>query len=178
VATYDPRTSEISRLEAMNMPSRGFSSHGMDVVPSSSNPNELFLYLINHRTPVDGRDARVVGADSSIEVFKTVVGSHKMVHHATFEDPLIMTPNDIVGSPDGKSFHITNDHGTKTGAVSNGIMCHCSFFHVSNRPEYFTNTFDQQRLLYTAMLIKDANTRRQKCFQITVLQERGMIPSM
>lgn len=128
MATYDPRTSEISRLEAMNMPSRGFSSHGMDVVPSSSNPNELFLYLINHRTPVDGRDARVVGADSSIEVFKTVVGSHKMVHHATFEDPLIMTPNDIVGSPDGKSFHITNDHGTKTGAVSNGIMCHCSFF--------------------------------------------------
>jgi len=26
-----------------------------------------------------------------------------------------MTPNDIVGSPDGKSFWFTNDHGSKTG---------------------------------------------------------------
>lgn len=123
IATYDPRTSTVSRLDVTNMPSRGFSSHGMDVVPSSSNPNELYLYLINHRPPVDGRDARVVGADSSIEVFKTFVGSQKMVHHATIEDPLIITPNDIVGSPDGKSFHVTNSLGTKVGAVSNSICC-------------------------------------------------------
>jgi arylesterase / paraoxonase len=109
------------------MPSHGFSSHGMDVVPSSSNPEELFLYLVNHRAPVNGRDARVVGADSVIEVFKTVVGSRAMVHHATFEDPLIMTPNDIVGSPDGKSFHITNYFGTKTGTVSNHINVHVPF---------------------------------------------------
>jgi hypothetical protein len=122
IATYDPRTSTVTRLDVTNMPSRGFSSHGMDVVTFSSNPDELFLYLVNHRIPIDGRDAFVVGADSSIEIFKTSVGSRKMVHHATIEDPLIMTPNDIVGFPDGKSFYITNDHGTKVGAVSNHVI--------------------------------------------------------
>jgi len=117
VATYNPRTSTVSRLDVTNLPSRGFSSHGMDVVPSSSNPNELFLYLVNHRTPAGGKNVWVVGADSSIEIFKTTVGSQTMVHHATIEDPLIITPNDVVGSPDGKSFHVTNDYGTKVGAA-------------------------------------------------------------
>ena len=122
VAMYNPRTYRVSRLNVTNLLSRGFSSHGMDVVPSSSNPSELFLYLVNHRTPVGGKNPWVVGADSSIEIFKTTVGSQSMVHHATIEDPLIMTPNDVVGSPDGKSFHITNDSGTKVGAVSNHLM--------------------------------------------------------
>ena len=128
VATYNPRTSTVSRLDVKNMPSRGFSSHGMDIVSSSSNPNELFLYLVNHRPPADGKNAWVVGADSSIEIFKTSVGSQTMVHHATIEDPLIMTPNDVVGSPDGKSFHITNDYGTKAGAVSNHVMLYHPIF--------------------------------------------------
>lgn len=118
VATYDPRTSRISPLELLNFPSsRGLSLHGMDVVPSSSNPSELFVYLINHRTPLGTRPASEVGADSVIEVFKTAIGSTNLTHIKTVEDSIIITPNDLVGSADGKSFYFTNDHGAKVGLV-------------------------------------------------------------
>lgn len=118
IATYDPRTSTISRLDVTDYKSdRGLSVLGMDVVPSTSNPDDLFLYLPNHRAPTDGKNAREVGADASIEIFRTFAGSRKMVHLATIEDPLIITPNDIVGSPDGKSFYFTNYYGSKVGAT-------------------------------------------------------------
>jgi hypothetical protein len=160
------------------MPNRGFSSHGMDVVPSSSNPDELFLYLVNHRAPVDGRDARIVGADSSIEVFKTFVGSRQMVHHATFEDRLIMTPNDVVGSPDGKHFHITNHYGSKAGAVSNNIDVVVSFFHFPGRTGCYLNFYNREVMSYTAKLKMDANWQHHAYTQVTVSQERIMILSM
>ncbi|TFK44268.1 serum paraoxonase/arylesterase [Crucibulum laeve] len=114
VATYDPKSSSITRLKVVGYDSpRGLSLHGMDVVPSS-NPNQLFVYLVNHRAPLDGI-AEKVGADSSIEVFTTTVGGNTLTHVKTVEDPVIITPNDVVGSADGKSFFFTNDHGEKTG---------------------------------------------------------------
>lgn len=87
----------------------------MDVVPSASDPDMLFVYVVNHRVPLDPRER---GADSAIEVFVTRVGSGKARHVATVEDAaVIVTPNDVVGHPDGRSFHFTNDHGAKTGPV-------------------------------------------------------------
>ncbi|KAF9462475.1 hypothetical protein BDZ94DRAFT_1261459 [Collybia nuda] len=116
VATYNPKNKRITRLEISNYNSyRGLSLHGMDVVPSSSNSKELFVYLINHRAPLGGREAPKVGADTSIEIFKTSTGSPKLVHQATIEDSLLISPNDVVGSPDGKSLYFTNDIGKKTG---------------------------------------------------------------
>jgi sugar lactone lactonase YvrE len=90
----------------------------MDVVPSSSNPSDLFVYLVNHRAPLGGVLAKDVGADSAIEIFKTTVGAKNLTHLKTVESPVIITPNDIVGSPDGKSLYFTNDHGEKVGLVS------------------------------------------------------------
>jgi sugar lactone lactonase YvrE len=75
------------------------------------------VYLVNHRKPIGGKDAEEVGADSSIEIFKTTVGSETLTHITTIEDQVIITPNDLVGSPDGKSFYFTNDHGSKTSYV-------------------------------------------------------------
>ncbi|KAF8160654.1 hypothetical protein B0H34DRAFT_697546 [Crassisporium funariophilum] len=118
VATYDPKTSRINRLQVRNFESsRGLSLHGMDVVPSSSNPSELFVYLVNHRAPLGKLLAKEVGADSVIEVFKTTIGGTTLTHIKTVEDPIIITPNDIVGAADGKSFYFTNDHGVKVGHV-------------------------------------------------------------
>jgi hypothetical protein len=118
VATYNPKTSAITRLEVQGFESpRGLSLHGMDVVPSSSNPSELFVYLVNHRAPPGDLLAKDVGADSVIEIFKTVLNSKNMTHIKTVKDPVIMTPNDIVGSPDGKSFYFTNDNGAKAGLI-------------------------------------------------------------
>ncbi|KDR75056.1 hypothetical protein GALMADRAFT_248922 [Galerina marginata CBS 339.88] len=118
VATYDPTTSAITRLELRGFEStRGLSLHGMDVVSSSSNPSELFVYLVNHRAPPGNLLATDVGADSVIEIFKTTLGGKAMTHIKTVRNPVINTPNDVVGSADGKSFYFTNDHGEKLGML-------------------------------------------------------------
>ncbi|PPQ95320.1 hypothetical protein CVT26_008165 [Gymnopilus dilepis] len=115
VATYDPKTSTITRLDALGFESpRGLSLHGMDVVPSAADPSELFIFLVNHRAPLNDLPKNV-GADSVIEIFKTKLGSKAMTHIKTVKDPVILTPNDIVGSPDGKTFYFTNDHDSKVG---------------------------------------------------------------
>ena len=118
VATYDPQTGAINQLTFSGPLSLGgISLHGMDVVPSFDDPPVLYVYLVNHRKP-DSVDARKVGADSVIEVFRTHIGSTVLEHVRTFQDPgVVVTPNDVVGSPDGKSVHFTNDHRHKTGFV-------------------------------------------------------------
>ncbi|KAH8107861.1 hypothetical protein BXZ70DRAFT_17235 [Cristinia sonorae] len=116
VATYDITTGKVTRLQVEDYPnaSRGLYVHGMDVVPAASDPSLLYVYMVNHRVPLEG-DPAVVGADSSIEIFSTKTGSSKLKHVATIDDPVIVTPNDVVGYPDGKSFYFTNDHAVKTG---------------------------------------------------------------
>ncbi|KAF8492341.1 serum paraoxonase/arylesterase [Russula emetica] len=114
-STYDPATGAVTRLTFSGFPtSQGYGSHGLDVVPSAADPKELFVYAINHRKPVHGK-AKLVGADSVVEIFKTTVGGNTLTHVRTVESPIIDTPNDLVGSPDGKSFYFTNDHGVKIG---------------------------------------------------------------
>ncbi|KAJ2930284.1 hypothetical protein H1R20_g6831, partial [Candolleomyces eurysporus] len=117
VATYNPQSGKVTKLKTVNFNSpRGLSLHGMDVVASSSNPSELWVYLVNHREPLSG-DPKVVGADSSVEVFKTTLGGSTMEYVRTVEDPLVLTPNDLTGTPDGKAFWVTNDYGVKTGLI-------------------------------------------------------------
>jgi len=88
----------------------------MDVVPSASNSKELFVYLVNHQPYVD-KDPRKFGANSTIEIFRTKIGGSTLTHVHTVHSPVIITPNDLVGSSDGKSFHFTNDAGAKTGLM-------------------------------------------------------------
>lgn len=120
IATYDTTTGSVKRLAFRGFPTpQGYSSHGLDVVPSASNPEMLYVYAINHRKPVQGIGKKV-GANSVVEIFKTTIGENTLTHLRTVEDPVIDTPNDLVGSPDGKSFYFTNDHGAKVGFVSIG----------------------------------------------------------
>ncbi|KAF9050334.1 hypothetical protein BJ165DRAFT_1414176 [Panaeolus papilionaceus] len=114
IATFDPSTSKFTRLTLPDFNSgRGLETNGMDVVTSSANPNELFVYAINHRIPLH-EGAWKVGADSVVEIFKTTVGGKHLTHVKTVEDAsVIISPNDLVGSPDGKSFFFTNDIGSK-----------------------------------------------------------------
>lgn len=119
MATYNPATSRITRLSTTDFnQGRGLSLHGMDVVPSAEHPDELFVYLVNHRIPPSGLSPSVVGADSVIEIFKTTVEGRSMKHLHTVQDPVVITPNDVVGADDGKSFYFTNDHGIRVGFVS------------------------------------------------------------
>ncbi|KAF7984213.1 hypothetical protein HWV62_16006 [Athelia sp. TMB] len=120
IATYDPRNARITHLKA-SLPAGQppLSLHGMDIVPSSTNPKDLWVYLVNHRpflAPGGGyEDAQKVGANSTIEVFKTTVGGTKLEWVRTFHAPeAIISPNDLVGLPDGSGVYFTNDAGAKT----------------------------------------------------------------
>ncbi|KAJ3909160.1 hypothetical protein F5879DRAFT_1007262 [Lentinula edodes] len=117
VATYDPSTSKITRLTLENFDTKknGLAVLGMDVVPSEKNPNELFVYLINDRPRKDGQDSSIVGADSVVEIFKTVAGGNVLVHLKTVRDSSIIAPNDVAGFSDGKRFYFTNWFNRKTG---------------------------------------------------------------
>jgi len=115
IATFDPHTGKVTHLTLSGFDaSRGFYVHGMDVVASASDPTDLYVYIVNHR-PFLGKDAHIVGADSVVEIFQTKSGSHIMTHLRTVEDnAVLISPNDVIGSPDGKSFHFTNDRNLKT----------------------------------------------------------------
>ncbi|KAG8743248.1 hypothetical protein FRC10_012292 [Ceratobasidium sp. 414] len=118
VATYNPRSGEITKLQLSNfMEPRGLSLQGMDVVPDEHDADLLWVYLVNHRPPLDPAvDAAKVGADSVIEIFKTRVGTRTMEWVKTVEDPsVIVTPNDVIGGANGQEFWFTNDNAVKVG---------------------------------------------------------------
>ena len=108
VAVHDPRTATTTRLALAGLAdARGLSVHGMDVVPSSANPAELFVYLVNHRPRTD---AGAGSTDPSVEVFRTTLGARVLQHVRTYADAAVVrSPNDVVGAPDGQSFWFTND---------------------------------------------------------------------
>lgn len=119
IATYDITSGAVTRLTVENQDSlsRGLQVHGLDVVTSLEDPSLLYLYVVNHRVPLD-KDPKIVGADSVVEIFSTRVGSKSVKHLTTVDHPVIVTPNDVTGFPDGKSFYFTNDRSVKTGLVS------------------------------------------------------------
>ncbi|KAG9094782.1 hypothetical protein FS749_011830 [Ceratobasidium sp. UAMH 11750] len=126
IATYDPLSRSITQLDVRGFSHepRGLNVHGMDVVPDNRNPDMLWVYVVNHRTPVDPHvDARKVGADSVVEVFKTRVGASWIEWVRTVQDSsVIITPNDVIGGSNGEEFWFTNDHHVKVGLMRQVYM--------------------------------------------------------
>jgi len=92
----------------------GYSSLGFDVVTSSSNSSELWLYLVDNRVPSKG-DPMKTGADSVVHVFKGREGDIRLAWTKTYKSQYMYSPNDVSGAPDGKSFYWTNDHASAVG---------------------------------------------------------------
>jgi len=116
IAQYNPQTKQAIRMKFADLEPNRLSSHGFDIVTSNTNSSELWVYIINHRVHEKG-DPKEVGADSAVHVFKGTSilnrkGSSRLTWIKTYESPLMHTPNDVVGSADGKSFYWTNDHGS------------------------------------------------------------------
>lgn len=113
----------IKRVNLVGLPTnrpdwRGLNFVGLDVVDSDTEKDVLWIYVINHRPPLLPAEAKSHGADSSVEVFKTTVGNDTFKYVRTVEDPgYIMTPNDVIGLPDGLGFWISNDHSARVGIV-------------------------------------------------------------
>jgi arylesterase / paraoxonase len=93
------------------------NTHGMDVVPSATSNSELFVYLVNQRPPLNQATAEKVDfPDPSVEIFRmSAITAHTLEHIATISDAFIQSPNDVVGSADGKSFWVTNDGSHQRG---------------------------------------------------------------
>jgi arylesterase / paraoxonase len=94
---------------------------GFDVHVGNDDPPTLRMLLVNNRPfldPVWGTvlDAAKLGANATIELFETTLGSTKLRYVKTFSDPAIKTPNNVafVG-PD--SFVLTNDKSAINGFV-------------------------------------------------------------
>ncbi|KAG8743252.1 hypothetical protein FRC10_012296 [Ceratobasidium sp. 414] len=125
IATYDPRSRTVTKLDLQGFSDpRGLNVHGMDVVPDERNPDMLWVYVVNHRPPLDPAvDASKVGADSVVEIFKARVGASWIEWVKTVEDSsVIITPNDVVGSANGQEFWFTNDHHVKVGLMRQVYM--------------------------------------------------------
>ncbi|KAI5889211.1 calcium-dependent phosphotriesterase [Schizophyllum commune H4-8] len=113
IALYDPVADSFAKLDVIGLDDpRGLSLHGMDVVPSSEDPDMLWVYLVNHRPPVGDAESSTLAhsEDPSIEIFTTRAGSSELRHVRTVADPVVLhSPNDVAGSPDGMEFWFTND---------------------------------------------------------------------
>jgi hypothetical protein len=59
----------------------------------------------------------LIGAQSVIEVFDTILGDSKATYRRTIKHELILTPNNLVGISE-TGFYVTNDHSSKTAWVS------------------------------------------------------------
>lgn len=138
IAIYDPSSEKVTKLTAKGFDSpRGLSPGGMDVVPSTRNPDELTIYVINVRPPFVDLDpdlppgireakrdeiasarTKGEGPDPSIEVFRYFLGGDSIQHVATWtDDKVVISPNDVVGLPDGKGAWFTNPMPYRTGIV-------------------------------------------------------------
>ncbi|ORY58393.1 uncharacterized protein BCR38DRAFT_377014 [Pseudomassariella vexata] len=96
--------------------------HLVGFAGSDDEPGDIRLWVINTKPSVDPitgefLDNSKVGANSTVELFKTGAGATTLEHIKTFFHSQIATPNKVtaLGGPhDG--FYYTNDHGTvKTG---------------------------------------------------------------
>jgi arylesterase/paraoxonase len=132
-------TDSIKRVNLVGLPTdrpdwRGLNFVGLDVVDSDTKKDVLWIYVINHRPSLPPAESKSHGADSSVEVFKTTVGSDTFEYVRTVEDSeYIMTPNDVVGLPDGSGFWISNDHSIRVGIVRMLLLCKRSILTFQSR---------------------------------------------
>lgn len=81
------------------------------------------LFVINNRPSVDSESGELldqpsVGANATIDVFRTTSNDQDLEFVRTFSDQHIATPN-RVAALSATSFYVTNDHGkNKLGVVS------------------------------------------------------------
>ncbi|CAG8540926.1 7001_t:CDS:2, partial [Acaulospora colombiana] len=96
---YDIKNDKLTPLKLNNFDD-DLSLHGLGIYEDPAEPNELYLFLINHKR-----------SGSVIELFKHTLNTYELNHVKTFKHELISSPNDIV--PVSKDeFYVTIDFYT------------------------------------------------------------------
>ncbi|RHZ86389.1 hypothetical protein Glove_51g48 [Diversispora epigaea] len=94
---YDIKTDTLTPLTLINF-DKELSLHGIGIYEDPAEPNELYLFLINHR--ING---------SVIELFKHTLNTFELNYVKTFKHELMYNPNDV--APISKDeFYVTNDY--------------------------------------------------------------------
>ncbi|KAI8921104.1 hypothetical protein DFJ77DRAFT_149220 [Powellomyces hirtus] len=90
-------SSKVTRLELQDFPPT-FHPHGLSIVPSPDDPNQLLIAAVNHGA-----------SGSSVEIFEHTLQTTTARHLETFRnDKLLPAPNDVL-LLDRHSFFATND---------------------------------------------------------------------
>ena len=81
-------------------------THGIDILPSPSDPNSIYIYAINH---LPSSHPSNTSATSQIEIFHHTLHTPTATHLRSLTHPLIRTPNDLLALTPGE-LYVTNDH--------------------------------------------------------------------
>lgn len=121
---YDTRSGKVTQVTIPNLPAHldgKLHLHAIEAWIDPKDSDKLTFFLNNHGVPVSAsgevQDPHVVGADSTVEIFETRLGSDTWKHVKTVRHPLLRTPNNLVATGP-RSFYATNDHIDKTAWVS------------------------------------------------------------
>ena len=92
--------------------------HAIDIEKIS--PTRLRFFLNNHRPAVDEKgeflDPKKVGDNATIEIFEHEKGSGELEFVRTIVDPVVKTPNSVVGDGKGGAW-VSNDSDKKVHLV-------------------------------------------------------------
>jgi len=120
VALFNTETESVTRLRLEGFDPHNLQGmHGLDafVDRKVDGSPKVTLFLVNHRLPADLDQVHETGADSTIEVFETRLGSNYATHLRTLRDEdFIVTPNALVATSP-TTFYLTN------GALSHSSEC-------------------------------------------------------
>lgn len=116
---YNLRTLKITGGYRSSTGGKEIDVHGIDI--ESISPTRLRFWMVNYGPAIDSNgnhlDPKKVGANSTIEVFEHEKGSENLEWVRTIFSKAVFTPNSLVATGDGGVL-VTNDHDSKTGAVS------------------------------------------------------------
>lgn len=131
---YDTRSGKVTQIKIPNLPSHldgKLHLHAIEAWIDPKDHEKLTFFLNNHAVPAASTsaggngpviDPHTVGADSTVEIFETRLGSDTWNHVKTVRHPLLVTPNNLVATGP-RSFYASNDHVDKTSWVSTIMLC-------------------------------------------------------
>ena len=116
----DPTTNTKTDLVLEDFPS-AFVTHGIDIYTPPTDPENVYIFAINHlpnpsytSNLTHGTNSNIPAAASQIELFVHTLGTSSARHLRSIAHPLIRTPNDIYALNQNE-IYVTNDHHYRSG---------------------------------------------------------------
>lgn len=119
---FDIESDSVSAIRISNRPGHleAMHLHAIDAFIDPTDDKKITFFLNNHAVPSNVKEAHIIGADSTVEIFDTVLGSLDWRWVKSVRHDLVVAPNSIVATGP-RSFYVTNDHNAKVSQVSDSI---------------------------------------------------------